>query len=444
MPEKAVSDSGASSGDGSAPAHVGPGPPPPARPALGSKGATAPRSLLPPKTRLEQGLSVVTLGLLLIGCFVVMRPFLSALMWAIMLGFTLWPVQRRVTRWLGNRRTLAAALTTLSIAIVLVVPFVVIGVSLADDARALAAATRKWSEGGLPSPPVWLGRIPLVGGQARTYWKELDEDLESFWDQLRRPMDEAPPGESTDGVVVTNNDTIRKTPAEFGESRLANALRKVFAWAQSWLPRAGLAIGRGITEVGLSVFLAFFILRDGGAVAVRLATGVDRIAGDQGRHLLEAAGNTVRGVVYGILGTALVQGGLAAVGFLIAGVPGATLLGLLTFFFSVVPMGPPLVWVPAVLWLYQQGLVGWALFMLIWGLLVSSVDNLVKPWLISQGSNLPFILIFFGVIGGALAFGLIGVFLGPTLLAVAYRLIEEWSATRTLVPAPGAAGDDDA
>jgi predicted PurR-regulated permease PerM len=386
---------------------------------------------------LEQGLSVVTLGLLLIGCFVVMRPFISALMWAIMLGYTLWPVQRRITHWLGNRRTLAASVTTLSIALVLVVPFVVLGVSVADDARALAAATRKWSAGGLPPPPAWLETFPVVGGQAKAYWEEFDMDLESFWHQLRNPIDETTSDENLDSAIDPLPEVDRQPPpARFEESRLANALRKVFAWAQSWLPRAGLAIGRGITEVALSVFLAFFILRDGTAVADRLATGVDRIAGERGRHLLEVAGNTVRGVVYGILGTALVQGGLAAVGFLIAGVPGATLLGLLTFFLSVVPMGPPLVWLPAVIWLYQQDSTGWAIFMLIWGLIVSSVDNLVKPWLISQGSNLPFILIFFGVIGGALAFGVIGVFLGPTLLAVAYRIIEEWSATRVLPAAP--------
>ena len=122
-----------------------------------------------------------------------------------------------------------------------------------------------------------------------------------------------------------------------------------------------------------------------------------------------------------------VQGGLAGVGFAIAGVPGAALLGLLTFFLSVVPMGPPLVWIPATIWLFHQDSAGWAIFMLVCGVGVSSIDNFVKPWLISQGSNLPFILIFFGVIGGALAFGFIGVFLGPTLLAVAYRLIEKWS-----------------
>jgi predicted PurR-regulated permease PerM len=310
------------------------------------------------------------------------------------------------------------------------VPFVVLGLSVADDARALAAATRKWSEGGLPAPPVWLDRIPVIGGQAKDYWEEIDEDLEAFWQELREPLSQEL---EAGGQTMERGQEAESIPSgSFGESRLANALRKLLAWAQSWLPSAGLAIGRGMTEVALSVFLAFFILRDGAAVADRLATGVDRIAGDRGRHLLEVAGNTVRGVVYGILGTALVQGGMAAVGFLIAGVPGATVLGLLTFFLSVVPMGPPLVWVPAVIWLYQQDSTGSAIFMLIWGLLVSSVDNLVKPWLISQGSNLPFILIFFGVIGGALAFGVIGVFLGPTLLAVAYRLIEEWSATRSL------------
>ena len=142
------------------------------------------------------------------------------------------------------------------------------------------------------------------------------------------------------------------------------------------------------------------------------------------------AGNTVRGVVYGILGTALVQAVLAGIGFLIAGVPGASVLALLTFFLSVLPVGPPLVWLPATLWLFHQGSTGWGVFMLIWGVGVSSVDNFVKPWLISQGSEMPFLLIFFGVLGGALAFGFIGVFIGPTLLAVGYRLVEEWASSQ--------------
>jgi predicted PurR-regulated permease PerM len=192
---------------------------------------------------------------------------------------------------------------------------------------------------------------------------------------------------------------------------------------------AGVAIGGGLLQLALSILIAFFLFRDGLAVAERLTTGIQRIGGERGMHLLEVAGNTVRGVVYGILGTGLVQALMAGIGFFIAGVPGAALLALLTFFLSVVPVGPPLVWVPAALWLFHQGSTGWGIFMLVWGVLVSSVDNVVKPWLISQGSDLPFILIFFGVLGGALVFGFIGVFIGPTLLAVGYRLVMEWAVT---------------
>ena len=172
--------------------------------------------------------------------------------------------------------------------------------------------------------------------------------------------------------------------------------------------------------------------------AERLTAAVQHIAGERGKHLLNVAGGTVRSVVYGILGTALVQAVMSGVGFVIAGVPGAALLTLLTFFLSVVPMGPPLVWIPSAIWLFKQGSVSWGIFMIVWGLGVSSIDNFIKPWLISQGSDLPFILIFFGVIGGALAFGFIGIFLGPTLLAVGFRLIREWFAAGDEVRADSA------
>ena len=189
-------------------------------------------------------------------------------------------------------------------------------------------------------------------------------------------------------------------------------------------------------QLALSIFIAFFLFRDGVAAAGRLTAAVDRIGGERGRHLLVVAGNTVRGVVYGILGTALAQAIAAGIGFLIAGVPGVALLALLTFFASVVPViGTALTWLPAAIWLFHQGATGWGIFMLIWGVGIANIDNVVKPWLISQGSNMPFILIFFGVLGGALTFGFIGVFLGPTLLAVGYRLVEEWAATKSIEPA---------
>ena len=163
---------------------------------------------------------------------------------------------------------------------------------------------------------------------------------------------------------------------------------------------------------------------------------IERISGEQGKHLLTVAGQTVRGVVYGILGTALAQAVMTGIGLFIAGVPGAALLALLTFFASIVPVvGTGLIWIPAALWLFYQGSTGWGIFMLIWGVGVASLDNIIKPWLISQGSEMPFILIFFGVIGGALAFGFIGVFLGPTLLAVGYRLTQEWISSHRSAPA---------
>jgi len=104
----------------------------------------------------------------------------------------------------------------------------------------------------------------------------------------------------------------------------------------------------------------------------------------------------------------------------------------LTFFLSVVPMGPPLVWVPAAIWLFYQGSIGWGIFMIIWGLGVSSIDNVLKPLIISRGSDMPFVLILFGIVGGALAFGFIGVFLGPTLMAIGFRVLAWWSNRPTV------------
>jgi predicted PurR-regulated permease PerM len=220
-------------------------------------------------------------------------------------------------------------------------------------------------------------------------------------------------------------------------------------WAQAqqfikpvstWLLRASLALGSGLLQLALSVFIAFFLFRNGAAAANQLTAAVDRISGEQGRHLLTVAGQTIRGVVYGILGTSLIQAVAVGIGLLIAGVPGAALLALIAFFASILPIiGTGAVWIPAALWLFHQGANGWGIFMLVWGVGVSSLDNFVKPWLISQGSDMPFILIFFGVIGGALTFGFIGVFLGPTLLAVGYRLTQEWISRRRTASAESSA-----
>jgi predicted PurR-regulated permease PerM len=352
------------------------------------------------RSRLEQNLGWLLLALLLGGCLLVMRPFASALLWAVVLSFSTWPLHRRLVNLLGGRRTLAAALMTLGMVLVMLLPFVIVGVTLADNVRELTVATWRWLDAGPPDPPAWLAKVPVVGPSASENWQALAGDSTKLLEQAKRFIEPV----------------------------------------SSWLLKAGLAVGTGLAQLALSILITFFLLRDGLAVAERLNASVGRIAGERGKHLLEVAGNTVRGVVYGILGTALAQAVVAGIGFLIAGVPGAGLLALLTFFFSVVPVvGTGLVWLPAAGWLFHQGATGWGIFMLVWGMGVANIDNVVKPWLISQGSAMPFILVFFGVLGGALTFGFIGVFIGPTLLAVGYRLVEEWVSTgRSQSPAsPG-------
>jgi predicted PurR-regulated permease PerM len=332
---------------------------------------------------------------LLTGCLIVIRPFVSALLWAIVLCYSSWPVYDRLRVMVGNRRTLASLIMTSAMILILLVPFLVVGSTLAGNVKTFTTAAQEWIARGPPSPPAWLEKVPMVGKKAAARWRGLQENSAEFWKEAHRFID------------------------------------PVSAWALT----AALAVGGGLMQLALSILIALFLFRDGASVAQRLKTVVGRAAGPKGHHLLMLAGSTVRGVVYGLLGTSLIQAILAGIGFLIAGVPGVGLLTLLTFFASVVPLfGVALVWLPTALWLFHQGSTGWGTFMVIWGLIVGNIDNFLRPLLISQGSDMPFILILFGVLGGALTFGLIGIFLGPTLLAVGFRLVSEWSSPAALVP----------
>ena len=341
--------------------------------------------------KIERNLGWAVVLLLLGGCLLVLRPFVSAMLWAAVLCVSSWPLYRRLLGWLGYRRTPAAALMTLAMICIVLLPFLVVALTLADNINQLTAATKNWIQAGPPAPPEWLANIPLVGPKIIVYWQSLSADTAKIWTDAQRLIEPA----------------------------------------SAWLLKGGIMLGGGLIQLALSIFIAFFLFRDGVAIARWLQQAVGRIGGARGEHLLNVASRTVRGVVYGILGTALLQAVAMAVGFMIAGVPGVALLALLTFFCSVVPVvGTALTWLPAAFWLFHQGSTGWAVFMLVWGFGVANIDNFVKPWLISQGSNMPFILIFFGVMGGALTFGFIGVFIGPTLLAVGVRLLEEWNASR--------------
>jgi predicted PurR-regulated permease PerM len=360
--------------------------------------ATPPEPRSP--SRIDQILTLLVLAILIGGCFLVLRPFITAILWAVVLCVTMWPLYLQVRALLLGRHGLAALVMALLIAMVFVAPFVIVGVTLADNSVRMAEFTRAFMEQGPPDPPAWLAQLPLIGTSLTDYWAGFAHDTAQFTEELGKLIDPA----------------------------------------KAWLLTSGASIAQGLLQLTLSILIAFFFFRDGDAAVLRLRAAMLRIAPRRGARLLELAGATMRGVVYGIIGTALAQGVLMAIGLWIAGIRAAPLLGLVTFFLSPIPVGPPLVWIPAGLWLIYQGSVGWGIFVMLWGaLVVSTVDNVLKPLIISRGSNLPFLLVLLGVLGGVVAFGFIGVFLGPVLLAVGLALLSEWAvlASEGAVILPG-------
>jgi predicted PurR-regulated permease PerM len=196
-----------------------------------------------------------------------------------------------------------------------------------------------------------------------------------------------------------------------------------------------LGLANGVLLFVLALFIAFFFYLYGEPIAGRMRVILLRIAGARADRLIDVTGATVRGVVYGILLTAIVQGILTAFGLWLSGVPRPVLLGAVAGFLAVLPIGAPLVWIPAALWLMSSGRLGWGIFLAVYGVVaVSGADSVIRPWFIARGAQLPFLLTVLGVLGGALAFGLLGVFLGPVLLGIGYTLVNEWAEAEAEQP----------
>jgi predicted PurR-regulated permease PerM len=349
--------------------------------------------------RVEQIVQVSAIVLLVVGCLAVLQPFLGAILAAAILCFSTWPVYRFIEDWTGGRRWLAALAMTLLILLVLVVPLALIALSFSDDVPHLVENARELFARGLPGPPDWVKAIPLAG-----------EHLDAAWRELAGSRD-----------------------------KLGEALKRLLQPASEFLVKAGLIIAEGVLQFTLIAFIGYFFYRDGAALVEALRNALSRVAGDLTERLLGIVGGTITGVVYGIVGTGLAQAVVALIGFLIAGVPGAIMLASLVFILSIIPAGPALIWVGATVWLAYNDQTGWAIFMALWGFfVVSGIDNIVKPLLISRGASLPFVLVLLGVFGGVLAFGFVGIFLGPTLLAVGYNLVRRWTETRAAAEQPPA------
>ncbi|MBP1150309.1 MULTISPECIES: AI-2E family transporter [unclassified Methylocaldum] len=341
------------------------------------------------ENRVDQWAGFAVVLVLILGCFVVLRPFLSAILWSVILAFSTWPVYQRIESAVAGRKGLASGLMVLIVAAVLIVPLALLGTSLAEDVTALVEMARQLLSEGPPTPPAWVAKLPVVGSRLHDHWQEM----------------------------VGSG------------ARLTEALLKYLMPLRDWALRSAANFGESLLYLSLSVFIAFFLYRDGAALSTRLAPLFTRVGGQRAPALLHVAGDTIKGVVYGVIGTALIQGILVGIGLWIAGIPRVLLLGVLACVLSLIPVGPALIWLPAAIWLFGKGSTGWAVFLVLWGLLVVGlVDNFLKPYFIGKGSHLPFILVFLGTLGGVMAFGFLGIFLGPTLLAIAYASFQEWSA----------------
>jgi predicted PurR-regulated permease PerM len=328
-------------------------------------------------------------ALIVVGTVWVLAPFLAALLFAAILCLTTWPLFAWLEGRLKGRTTLAALLATLALAMVVLGPMSYLAATIADGVAQLIALLRPWFESADHAPPAWLSTLPLVGEPLDAYWRKLAAS----------------------------------------QTELTNLGKQLFDPARKFLTSAATLIGQGLLELTLVVFIAFFFYRDGHKLGMHIVRLAEKIGGALGERMLQLARSTIMGVMVGIVGTAAAQSLVALIGFLIAGVPAALLLAAATFFLSMVPVGPPLIWGGAAWWLYSQGETGWAIFMIVWGVaVVSSVDNFLKPILISRTSSLPILLVALGVFGGVLAFGFVGIFLGPVILALALTLVEGWSS----------------
>ena len=339
--------------------------------------------------KLQQYLQLAALAVVVIGCFQILQPFIPALLFSAVACLASWPLYARLRRRFGGQETVAALLMTTLLVVLVIGPSSLLALSLADDVTHGVELLRHALDAGPLQPPSWLRELPLIGQPLDSYWHRIADSRDEFVALLKSLI------EPTKTVLLV----------------------------------AGRAVASSLIQMLFAAFVLFFFYRDGERLVASMRAMLRTLAGDHGEEILETVDHTVTGVVHGIFGTALAQALVALAGFWIAGVPGALALAAATFFFSMVPIGPPLLWGGAAVWLFQQGQTGWAVFMVLWGLLaISSIDNVVKPLLISRHSSLPMLLIVLGVFGGIAAFGFIGVFIGPPMLAVGLTLVQMWTA----------------
>ena len=346
-----------------------------------------------PHPRPSGDLARVTFGVLVIGVLLgatlwLLRPFLGPLIWATMLVVASWPLMRRVQGLLWGRRSLAVLVMTLGLLLLFVVPMAGAVVTIVENADRLAGWARIASHYTLPEdPPIWVVQLPLVG-----------DTLAGLWVQ---------------GTTLGLRDLLPKVMPYAGD---------LTRWFVAQVGSVGLLLFQFL----LTVVIAAVMYASGEFAATLVRKTARRIGGERGGSAVDLAGGAIRGVALGVGVTALVQSVLGGIGVAVAGVPGAVLLAAVMFMLCIAQIGPFPVLLPAVVWVFWSGDTTWGVALAIWSVVVGTLDNFLRPVLIRMGADLPLLLIFAGVIGGLLSFGLVGIFVGPVILAVTYTLLLAW------------------
>ncbi len=332
-------------------------------------------------------LAVVFLFVLIAASTWILLPFLTAVVWATMIVVATWPLLLMLQRWLLGRRWLAVTVMTLLLLAIFLLPFLFAIGAFIENYQEITAWTTSLATFTLPPPPDWLGKIPLVGARAASQWQQI---------------------------------------AALSREELATRLSPYLGGVVRWVAQQVGGLGMLLGQIVLTVLISAVLYATGeSAAAMALRFGA-RLAGEQGEQAIRLAGQAIYGVALGVVLTAFVHAVLAGIGLAVVGVPFAMMLTALMFFLAIVQVGVVPVLLSAVGWLYWTGDTTWGTVLLVWTLLVAPVDNILRPILIKQGADLPLLLIIVGVVGGLLAFGIIGLFVGPVVLAVAYTLFTAW------------------
>ena len=336
-------------------------------------------------------LAIIALLSLIVGSLWIMRPFIPALIWSATIVIATWPLMVTTQRVLWGRRSLAVMVMTIALLLLFFVPLSLAIATVVENADTMVAWFRSLSGLRLGDPPAWLRALPVVGSRAADYWAEL---------------------------------------AASGAGPLLSKVTPYVGTVLTGLVREAGAVGAIGLQFLLTVVISAVLYAYGESAATGILRFGRRLAGRRGESTVLLAAASIRGVALGVVVTAVVQSVLGGIGLAVVGVPAATVLTALMFLLTIAQLGPFLVLLPAAVWLYWSGSTGLAIALVVWTLVVGTMDNFLRPWLIRKGANLPLLLIFAGVIGGVVSFGLVGIFIGPVVLAVTYTLLNAWMDER--------------